>query len=113
MKPKRITSYHKLSVELKKLFGQTFKEGFAGQIIEFKDPRNADIFKAVELETDEFFYLVNVEELLKTSSIEGFAEEIEREDRLEEIAELVRMESENEEEDEEEISDEQIALQED
>ena len=69
MKPRRITKYQNLDKDLKKLFDQTYVDGFNGLVIDFTDPRNHETYKTVPLDTDEFYYLVRIDSLLKTNSL--------------------------------------------
>lgn len=107
MKPKRIKKFQNLEGDLKKLFSQTYKDGFDGYVIDFTDPRDQQTYKAVPLETEEFYYLVNIEAILKSSSFS----EIE-DDESGDLVESVEFESDEVEgmsDDEEEFDDEEPA----
>lgn len=80
MKPKRIRKYQTLEGDLKKLFDNTYKDGFNGLVMDFTDPRDQHVFKAVPIETDEFYYLINIESILKASALDDDDDDMDADD---------------------------------
>lgn len=105
MKPKRIKKYQNLEGELRKLFQNTYKDGFDGLVMDFTDPRDQNVFKAVPLETDEYYYLVNIESVLKASTLGDEEDELPVEEKGALIDAVLFGEDMD---DEEEVSDEEI-----
>lgn len=67
----------------------TYQNGFDSFITQFKDPRDGNTYNAVALDTDDYYYLVNIDSLLmseRRNSIQ--AEIVDAEDVGEDVADV-------------------------
>ena len=67
MKTKKIIAYKSLTRDMKRMFLSLYGTYYEDSIIEFRDPRDNKLYKAVALETDDFYYLVIVDRDLRKS----------------------------------------------